>query len=487
MSNSRIAWLVGFLLLAILIRVAMEWHPEWSLILLLPFGYLLARDIRRWRGNSSKYSLVRSVLRLLVRWRLQISFLLQRGLVHRGPSEPKGYCPKCGYPINPGICTECGMLVTKGKLRRSAPSRIWQHRGKVVATVAIIALIYAGKYLHQNYDWTQARSNETLFDLMSIRNDPAIRELEDRHRGGKLNKAESARLFDRSLSSKLVLMPTFPSDANLSFMLHVDLSLPTICMEHHFFLGDYRVYCDGEVLYDSVKDSRRRSQRDFMGRWHIIASHVRPGSHEISLKGTVVISNGVDSVQLIDLLAVHHAPIVATGTVEAVSRPSIEFLERITDPKTVAQYARDTYIELTYSIPSRSTGFNYNMTPEKVIRLGRSSTIYPFIGRVEIRRSGEPDSAYQFLGRVSTTGFNWTDYPFSRVESLADADRLDVRFIPEPTRIVQHLPLGISSYCDVALEQTELSWPKGDPRNDWHMARRSDDGVMPRVIPMPEQ
>lgn len=487
MSNARLTWLLAFLILALLVRFAMEWGPEWSLILLFPLGYLLARDIRRWRRGSVEFSLLRGILRTILRGRFRVSFLFHRGLVHRDPSRPKGYCPKCGYPMNPGICTECGTDVGIMRLRRSAPSKLWQYRGKVITAIAVVTLICVGKYLHDNYAWAQARSNDTLFDLMAVGNDPAIRELENRHRAGKLSKTESAQLFDRSLSTSLQLLSPYPSDANLGFMLNIDSSLPTLVMDHGFYIGKHVILCDGEVLQRSEEDKRRRSRNEFMGRWMIFTKAVKPGTHEISVKGEFILSDGVGSAATIDLLAVHQTPFLASGTIEVVEQPSTDFLQQLTDRKTIAEYARNTYIEATYALPTASTGFRYDPNPEKIIRVGRSSNELPMIGRIEIRPTGQPNAAWQLLGRVYITGFNYTDYPISKIESLRDVSRVDVRFVPEPTQVVQYIPRGIQTYCNTMVEQSELSWPAGKPEEDWHWGRRGGQWVIPKSIPMPEE
>jgi len=51
--------------------------------------------------------------------------------------EPAGYCPRCDYPMNPGVCPECGAAVTSISLR-SRP-RGWLLRN--YARIAIITIL----------------------------------------------------------------------------------------------------------------------------------------------------------------------------------------------------------------------------------------------------------------------------------------------------------------------------------------------------------
>lgn len=55
---------------------------------------------------------------------------------------PSGYCPHCEYPMNPGVCPECGARVTAGTLdsRPVAIRRRTRRRRIVIAAVIIVVL-----------------------------------------------------------------------------------------------------------------------------------------------------------------------------------------------------------------------------------------------------------------------------------------------------------------------------------------------------------
>src|SRR5262245_24941572 len=67
MNAPRMFALLGLLLFAVLIRLAMNWGAEWSLLLLFPVGFLVIRDLLRWRRGGPGFSFSRSLARAVAR------------------------------------------------------------------------------------------------------------------------------------------------------------------------------------------------------------------------------------------------------------------------------------------------------------------------------------------------------------------------------------------------------------------------------------
>ena len=62
-------------------------------------------------------------------------------------NQPQGYCPTCSYPLDPGICPECGISVTLHNIR-SQPKRIPY---RLIVRLLLVTVISYGAY----HAWSQ--------------------------------------------------------------------------------------------------------------------------------------------------------------------------------------------------------------------------------------------------------------------------------------------------------------------------------------------
>jgi hypothetical protein len=113
--------------------------------------------------------------------------------------QPQGYCPKCGYRVDPGTCPECGRDVPR-PLRRSPRSRLGRlRRWTLRIAITAVALAAVGYGLNMAaYRWLPPA---TVYDL-SLRDDALGRWAFDIAAWRLLTAAEIAeRRLDRILAA----------------------------------------------------------------------------------------------------------------------------------------------------------------------------------------------------------------------------------------------------------------------------------------------
>src|SRR5512134_2069255 len=68
--------------------------------------------------------------------------------------KPAGYCPHCGYAIDPGVCPECGKTVAADELD-SAPYWVSRRRiiKRTVLALVILSLAVGGWYVYARCNW----------------------------------------------------------------------------------------------------------------------------------------------------------------------------------------------------------------------------------------------------------------------------------------------------------------------------------------------
>jgi hypothetical protein len=68
----------------------------------------------------------------------------QQGIEGDESYRPRGYCPHCGYRMDPGECPECGRVATERQLDRrpfAGRHRRWARRVAIVTSIVAIAVV----------------------------------------------------------------------------------------------------------------------------------------------------------------------------------------------------------------------------------------------------------------------------------------------------------------------------------------------------------
>jgi|GEM_PF-2216878 len=125
--------------------------------------------------------------------------------------QPKGFCPHCEYPIDPGKCPECGNWVSAHRLDAKPISlrrRMWIKR--VVYTSLVVGLLYGGQQTYESRFWYRWVSAEYLLapDAYSY---PHFREICRRYVGGELTSDQTQVLAEHCLSLSTIVRSPHPS------------------------------------------------------------------------------------------------------------------------------------------------------------------------------------------------------------------------------------------------------------------------------------
>jgi len=110
--------------------------------------------------------------------------------------QPSGFCPKCGYAMDPGRCPECGRDVSPAALRRGPRWRpvrrfaVWAAKRAVV--VVLLTIVGA---LAWRVAWVELLPADLLLRLQDDQMHWTSHELLRRYRLGQLDANQCTRLF----------------------------------------------------------------------------------------------------------------------------------------------------------------------------------------------------------------------------------------------------------------------------------------------------
>src|ERR1044071_9841376 len=106
-------------------------------------------------------------------------------------TAPAGFCPKCYYPIDPGICPECGTLVTDQSIltslsqTRAAKTRRWAFRILIFVILPVAAIYGAWRV-----PWPGLMPSGLLLSMQGDAQHWATTELCNRYLAGQLQPAQ---------------------------------------------------------------------------------------------------------------------------------------------------------------------------------------------------------------------------------------------------------------------------------------------------------
>ena len=80
--------------------------------------------------------------------------------------HPDGFCPKCGYAMDPGTCPECGLRVYRSDLAAIPPNlqRI-RTRRRVIRFGVVLGVLIIGWYGYRTVNWVKLLPTSTLLYL----------------------------------------------------------------------------------------------------------------------------------------------------------------------------------------------------------------------------------------------------------------------------------------------------------------------------------
>lgn len=117
-----------------------------------------------------------------------------------GATQPAGFCPYCGYRIDPGVCPECGRAINARRLARSRlPSRIRNvNRGAVLGAIVLCTVSFwaVGYFV----GWLSMLPTEVLLLLQGDGTSDTTKELHKRCLAGDLSEGQIRRMIEHNLT-----------------------------------------------------------------------------------------------------------------------------------------------------------------------------------------------------------------------------------------------------------------------------------------------
>jgi len=221
------------------------------------------------------------------------------------PYKPAGYCPNCGYAIDPGTCPECGHEFTAHQLHRRpywVENRIRIKR--LLIAVGIIIVFACLWYAYSYTNWPSHLPTSWLLKLQGDGNDRSSQELLRRFNSYSLSAAESRQFFANALEvpNSLGTRSSHPAGVpvTVSFVGHLRLPRPQR-YRYQLCMTEWELRVDDAIVSPLDHRSKEEGWPDV---WRSSLGHtwtsegygyifdlpaLTPGTYQVSLTGTVEI------------------------------------------------------------------------------------------------------------------------------------------------------------------------------------------------------
>ncbi|MCC6361686.1 MAG: zinc ribbon domain-containing protein [Phycisphaerales bacterium] len=400
--------------------------------------------------------------------------------------QPQGFCPKCGYAIDVGICSECGSVVSSAMLDRAPLAR--RKRRLILRAVAIAALVTAawiGVAAYRSGSWVRALPDWLLLACQSRTVGVAHSGLsgvdaEILRRLGLLSAADQERVIRQTaiVPVDFGLPGRFPSGTPTQVVCSVQTT-PLLGMLHYGYgaglwvEGDFLV--DGRVRDHIVEEGFGVGCSPYAESMSVgLYADIPPlqaGSHVLEFNGGLRLTPSSDSSVI---------PIAIRQVIQFEQRPLADFARAIAPAdllRSVAEGAQGRVQRINGSGSECEVGFDLFLDVRTA----------PLVGHVYYREAGqvgwilvddwtvaEPASASckRFWG-------GWND-------AVCSWSAVDIRFVPDPVRA---WTLRLDQYFGGEVVWTDLpihlnrSWalPENEPLS-WNGEAVPDGAVPTRVV-----
>jgi len=269
------------------------------------------------------------------------------------PYKPAGYCPHCGYAIDPGTCPECGRTSSAARLHRVPYWLKRRYTIKRIAKVAMItSLLLGGWYFCFCVQWERWLPTSALLRLQGDATNRMTRELMRRFSNGSLTGEETKRLFTQAIRKPdhLDLRSPWPASVRIPVETSVRLELEGL---HCYWSGSARpLAVDGrrpDNGWDDVDGDLRMGSSGSSGIFSILTEQLLPGYHELSLTVSwdVSISQPRPGYRLSGITS------TASGRLLVEDKPVTDYVKPVWSP----QIARDLEVKLRAVIIRGTDGY----------------------------------------------------------------------------------------------------------------------------------
>lgn len=427
-SAFRIWLLLCFLAFAVAVRVAYAVDERALWLLALPLVPALDIAVHALRRASGPSLFTRIMLRAFFRFRRLAWRLFRIRLAHRRRGrQPDGYCPKCGYPIDPGRCPECGSDVAKENLAAQPPmSQAGMVRLGVA--VAIAAAILIGGYFTYNWvDWPSRLPLSMLLRLHDWNEPRSTGELMSRVNSGKLSQIEERAICRATLTMTLQTRGPYPRDGRPGAWLLAKSDLPALYAQMWIYVTDMEMLVDGKKQDEKIRDTATVVNTEHL--WYL-ANTLPAGRRTMTIRGNMAVARPF--LKNPAASAILSAPFEAVTTIEVEDRDASAVFTAATGPDVEKDIEDNVAIQFTRTVVPGALGFG--STVSCLVVSNQSSRGLPISGRVLARRAGKGE--YQFVSNIFTNPGGRDLIPLDKVKDLRRARLVDVRIEPDPRFMV---------------------------------------------------
>ena len=388
--------------------------------------------------------------------------------------RPAGYCPHCGYPIDPGRCPECGEIVTPFRLARESPNLRRRRNRRRLAVLLVAAVLFgSGYYVWHRVNWIAFTPTSLLLTFQGDAYSRSAIELFRRYNAGELTADQARRMFDQAVGPpSLVLRPSVPANAEFLGCLRPDFNIPgggSYGQGWDVLKVDWAVAVDGHVVaqHEGPGWSGFSTGND-LGIGQRIPP-LEPGVHEITCSYTLILMPS-KQVGRRNPKVLHTWRLTASATISVEDRPAEEFVTAVSSPELSATIRKNLHFPSSWSMFNAAGGvpYDYKDLPVAVI------------GDVWARPSGE--GSYQRIGEFhaqSVLGMG----EFIELHNLQGArgvTHLDIRIVPGAKLALR---LGVDRYFADIIEVDHV--PVFPRSGIWDPELAKEASPL-RIVPMPD-
>ena len=352
--------------------------------------------------------------------------------------KPAGYCPHCGYAIDPGVCPECGKNVAADELD-SVPYWVRRRRKtrRTVLALVILSLAIGGWYVYSRCNWWILWVPTRV--LLAFQGDVVSRsaiELDRRFMAGELSRSQLVSYITNAVvpDSQVTLTDDCPCDVGVAVKPQVrSMRLPASIYVKPV---DWKAAVDGKPVELSRRAVRRR------GPYHdFVLPAMSPGTHQVDLQVTLQV------VRYTTVLA-EGIPVTLRGQVTVSPSRLADRLKLLWTPELVD--------EISNSSPLRSRLMAGNSGIESVILIDPPVRSVPIVATIEVRPTGQE----RYVPYMSQGGLTIAvadpnkNYESSWIHVRAlNADAMDIRLVPDPEEAYRQ---GFTECLDAVVEWRDI-------------------------------
>lgn len=140
---------------------------------------------------------------------------------------PVGFCPHCHYPIDPGICSECGEEVSPEEILTSHGKLLVRRRRRWLLSIGVFAALFVGTWIAFKYfNWHRWVPAVALVTLQGGPEHWTTRELLARFAGGSLSTKNACRFVDRATVTTFSVKNPGAVMCTLPYSIDMHLEVP---------------------------------------------------------------------------------------------------------------------------------------------------------------------------------------------------------------------------------------------------------------------